>query len=319
MKLSPRELAVALVSGAVITVAAVFAFNGVAPRTHETPFPQNGVPVASVPAEDFPATAGTPLFPALDALPPPPEPIAEPVPAEPIPAQSVPARAAAPVKAPRPAIKSFSCAGQICIDADSGEILSARNEYKQHQPASVTKLMTIFLVLDAVDAGKLQLDDPVIASRRAQDMGGTQVNLAAGEIHSVDDLLYALMLQSANDAAVALAEKVSGSVENFVDAMNAKARELALTRTTFSTPHGLPMSKKERPAGEKFFAKTASALSRFPWATTTLCSALFPVATDSKPVGQTPARPSLRPLRAEIGASSPSCSAESFPARQKAP
>ncbi len=251
MKLSPRELAVALVSGAVITVAAVFAFNGVAPRTHETPFPQNNVPVASVPAEDFPATAGTPLFPALDALPPPPEPIAEPVAAEPVPAKSVPARTAAPVKAPRPAIKSFSCAGQICIDADSGEVLSARNEYKQHQPASVTKLMTIFLVLDAVDAGKLQLDDPVIASRRAQDMGGTQVNLAAGEIHSVDDLLYALMLQSANDAAVALAEKVSGSVENFVDAMNAKARELALTRTTFSTPHGLPMSKKERAAGKR--------------------------------------------------------------------
>ncbi len=242
MKLTPRELAAALISGAVITVAVVFAFNGIAPHAHENAFPQK-LPATSVPGEKSPAPAGTPTLPQLDALPPLPEP-------EPPAEENVPVPAAAPVKAPRPAMKSFSCAGQICIDADSGEVLSAHNEYVRHPPASVTKLMTIFLVLDAVDAGKLRLDDPVIASRRAQDMGGTQVNLAEGEIHTVDELLYALMLQSANDAAVALAEKVSGSVEKFVEAMNAKAHELALTQTAFSTPHGLPMSKKERAAGK---------------------------------------------------------------------
>ena len=111
--------------------------------------------------------------------------------------------------------------------------------------------MTIFVVLDAVDAGEISLSTPVVASRRAQDMGGTQVYLAEGEVNSADDLLYALMLQSANDAAVALAEAVAGSTENFVARMNAKARELGMTRTEFSTPHGLPVSRRERAQGKQ--------------------------------------------------------------------
>lgn len=166
------------------------------------------------------------------------------------------------VKAPRPAMKKFSCAGQICIDADTGKVLSARNANVPHPPASVTKLMTIFVVLDAVKDGKIGLSDSVKASLRAQNMGGTQVHLAAGEVNTVDDLLYALMLQSANDAAVALAEKVSGNVETFVDAMNAKARDLGLTQTKFSTPHGLPVSKQERKAGKRPDMTTASDLAQ---------------------------------------------------------
>lgn len=173
-----------------------------------------------------------------------------------------PPRSRVPVKAPRPAIKKFSCVGQICIDAESGEVLSARNADVRHPPASVTKLMTLFLVLDAVKTGKIELSTPVKASLRAQQMGGTQVHLAAGEINSVDDLLYALMLQSANDAAVALAEAISGNVEDFVVRMNAKARELGLKNTEFSTPHGLPVSKKERATGKKQDMTTAADLAK---------------------------------------------------------
>ncbi|MGN0860676.1 MAG: D-alanyl-D-alanine carboxypeptidase family protein [Candidatus Spyradosoma sp.] len=248
MKLRPQEILAASVAAAVLTVAFVFAFNGAAAPS--SPSPAGTSATTLLPAASAPAVpAGEEPLPEIAPLPPAPPP--EPEPARPaVPATKAPAPAAASVKPPRPAVKAFSCAGQICIDADTGEVLSARNEHVRHPPASVTKLMTIFLVLDAVEAGELRLSSPVVASRRAQDMGGTQVNLAEGETHTVDDLLYALMLQSANDAAVALAEKVSGSVENFVERMNAKARELGMTRTAFSTPHGLPMSKKEKAAGK---------------------------------------------------------------------
>lgn len=176
--------------------------------------------------------------------------------------QNLPILAKSPAKAPRPAQKNFNCVGQICIDADTGEILSARNARIQHPPASVTKLMTIYIVLDAIASGKLNRGSLVTASQRAQNMGGTQVYLAKGEVNSVDDLLYALMLQSANDAAIALAEKVSGSVEEFVAQMNEKAKTLGLTRTVFSTPHGLPVSRKERAAGKKPDMSSAEDLAK---------------------------------------------------------
>lgn len=175
------------------------------------------------------------------------------VPASAVPApKNVPARLAqTPAKAPRPAMKSFKAVGQICIDADTGKVLSEQNANVRHPPASVTKLMTIFVVLDAVKAGKIRLSTPVVASRNAQETGGTQVYLAEGEVNTVEDLLFALMLQSANDAAVALAERVGGNVENFVAMMNAKAAALGLTRTKYSTPHGLPVSKKDAAAGKQ--------------------------------------------------------------------
>lgn len=255
MKLRPSELIVAGIAFAAVLVAVLFAFDGVFAAV---PAGKNGAAAAvpvEVPAEGVPAEA-VPAFPSL------PEEIADPfpefaapengisaAPAAPLPLSPVPAKSAA--KAPPRAAKNFSCAGQICIDADTGETLSARGEYVRHPPASVTKLMTIFLVLDAADAGTLSLKSPVTASRRAQETGGTQVYLAAGEVCTVEELLYALMLQSANDAAVALAEKVGGSVEEFVVQMNRKARELGLSRTKFSTPHGLPVSKAERAAGRQ--------------------------------------------------------------------
>ena len=261
MKLRVKEYVVLAVALAAVVFAFVFAFNGSSAGSDFVE--KKSVPAEAVPASVFGEveSGGVELPPELSlkteiSLAGEPSaidlsvPTAEPV----VPASGsvkpAPALTVVPVKAPRPAMKNFSCAGQICIDAETGKILSGRNANVRHPPASVTKLMTIFLVLDAVKAGKIELSTPVKASRRAQNMGGTQVHLAAGEVNSVDDLLYALMLQSANDAAVALAEKVSGSVEDFVVAMNAKARELGLNNTKFSTPHGLPVSKKERAAGK---------------------------------------------------------------------
>lgn len=287
MKLRFEEIVIAFFAFAVVLVAFVFAFNGAAARD----FAETAA--ASVPAKAEPSGTrteretdfseekklprenpfaldfdfGETTVPAADS-PVPAEPAAaadSPVPAADSPAAagtSAPAPASRPAKAPRPAMKNFSCAGQICIDADTGKVLSSRNADVRHPPASVTKLMTIFLVLDAVDAGTLRLTTPIVASRRAQDTGGTQVYLAEGEVNSTEELLYALMLQSANDAAVALAEKVGGSVEEFVAMMNRKARELGMTRTEFSTPHGLPISKKERAAGKQPDMTSASDLAK---------------------------------------------------------
>lgn len=277
MKLRFEEIVVAFIAFAVVLVAFVFAFNGAAAR--DSVGPAASVPAKTEPAgtrtereTDFSGEKKSPrenpfdlnfdfretTVPADSSVP------AEPAAAAPVPAAgtSEPALASRPAKAPRPAMKNFSCAGQICIDADTGKVLSSRNADVRHPPASVTKLMTIFLVLDAVDAGTLRLTTPIAASRRAQDTGGTQVYLAEGEVNSTEDLLYALMLQSANDAAVALAEKVGGSVEEFVAMMNRKARELGMTRTEFSTPHGLPISKKERAAGKQPDMTSASDLAK---------------------------------------------------------
>ena len=273
MKLRPKEILVTLAASATVLVAFLFALNGAAAGADsEIPARSNAKNVRSADAEatdvaKAPAAASVPESaapsePTKTSRAPAPSVQTEPVPAapskpvpaapsEPVPAAAAPQLASKPAKAPRPAMKSFYCAGQICIDADTGAVLSEHNSLVRHPPASVTKLMTIFLVLDAVDAGTIRLSTPVVASRNAQETGGTQVYLAEGEVNTVEDLLYALMLQSANDAAVALAEHVGGSVENFVAEMNRKAAELGLSRTKFSTPHGLPISKKDSAAGKK--------------------------------------------------------------------
>lgn len=267
-----KEYIVFGIAAAAVLVAFLFAFNGVSAEDKNEEKPARSVPAEAsaeigdedlsetelISPEELEALLASSYFAAKTEAP------AANIPAGSVPAATgtAPKLARVPAKAPRPAIKKFSCAGQICIDADSGEVLSARNADVRHPPASVTKLMTLFVTLDAVKAGKIELSTPVKASLRAQQMGGTQVHLAAGEVHSVDDLLYALMLQSANDAAVALAEAICGNVEDFVVVMNAKARELGLKNTVFSTPHGLPVSKKDRAAGKKPDMTTAADLAK---------------------------------------------------------
>jgi D-alanyl-D-alanine carboxypeptidase (penicillin-binding protein 5/6) len=133
--------------------------------------------------------------------------------------------------------------GAIVIDDASGRVLFEDNADARGYPASVTKLMTFLVVMDRVHGGQLKLETPITVSAEASRTGGSQVYLKQGEVFTVDELLYALMIQSANDAAVALAVHVAGSKEAFVELMNTKARDLGLTHTTFHSPHGLPPGK----------------------------------------------------------------------------
>lgn len=165
-------------------------------------------------------------------------------------------------KAPRKTLSIFRSAGEICVDAETGKMLAGTNIRRQCPPASVTKIMTLYLVLEALEAGKISLNDTVLASKRAYGMGGTQLNLDVDEPCRIEDLIYGLMLQSANDAAVVLAETLCGNVEDFVADMNKKAEELGLSNTRFATPHGLPPSSRERNAGKRADMTTAEDLAK---------------------------------------------------------
>lgn len=138
--------------------------------------------------------------------------------------------------------------GAMVMDAWTGAVLFEEGADRPVYPASVTKLMDMYIVLEAIHQGRLSPGDMVRVDREAESMGGTQVYLAAGESFPVEELLYALMIQSANDAAMALAKHVSGTKEAFVGLMNQKARELGLSSVAyFQSPHGLPPDANRRP------------------------------------------------------------------------
>ena len=153
----------------------------------------------------------------------------------PLPARAAEAPAANPAGAP-----VVDAGAAVLMEKETGTILCAQNAHDKLEPASVTKVMTLLLVLEAVDDGRLALDDMVTASARAASMGGSQVYLREGEQMSVDDLLKAVAVVSGNDAAVALAEHLAGSEEAFVALMNQRAAELGMADTCFVNCTGLP-------------------------------------------------------------------------------
>ena len=127
----------------------------------------------------------------------------------------------------------------LLMEKTTGQILYAQNEHDALPPASVTKIMTVLLTMEAIDSGRIALDDMVTVSAYAAGMGGSQVFLAEGEQMSVDDLLKAVCVSSGNDAAVALAEHVAGVTELFVEQMNNRTRELGMKDTHFVNCTGL--------------------------------------------------------------------------------
>ena len=127
----------------------------------------------------------------------------------------------------------------LLMEKTTGQILFAQNEHEKLEPASVTKIMTLLLTMDAVDSGALAYDDVVTVSANAAGMGGSQVFLAEGEQITVEELLKCVCVSSGNDAAVALAEKVAGVTELFVEQMNNRARGLGMDDTHFVNPTGL--------------------------------------------------------------------------------
>ena len=128
----------------------------------------------------------------------------------------------------------------VLMEKETGTILYEQNPHDKLEPASVTKVMTLLLVLEAVDDGRLALDDMVSVSAHAASMGGSQVYLKEVEQMSVDDMLKAVAVVSGNDAAVALAEHLAGSEEAFVSLMNQRAAELGMADTCFVNCTGLP-------------------------------------------------------------------------------
>jgi serine-type D-Ala-D-Ala carboxypeptidase (penicillin-binding protein 5/6) len=135
----------------------------------------------------------------------------------------------------------------LVVDADTGKVLFADHAEVAAYPASVLKLMNLLVILDRIKAGSLRLDEMVPVTTEAAKTGGSQVYLDPKEQFSIEELLYALMVQSANDAAVALASHVAGSKEGFVALMNQKAAELGMKNTRFYSVHGLPPSEGQKP------------------------------------------------------------------------
>ena len=128
----------------------------------------------------------------------------------------------------------------ILIEQSSGSVLFEKNADEKREIASVTKVMTALLLMEKIDSGEIKYTDMIVTSENAEAMGGSQIFLEVGEEMSVDDMLKALMIASGNDAAVAIAEHVSGSVDEFVNLMNKKAKELGMKNTRFANPNGLP-------------------------------------------------------------------------------
>ncbi len=133
----------------------------------------------------------------------------------------------------------LDCISAVLMDSETGTVLYSKNGDEALPPASVTKVMTLLLVMEAIDAGKLSLNDTLQVSENAASMGGSQVFLEAGEQMSVEDLIKSVVISSANDAAVTLAEAVAGSETGFIAMMNERASSLGLRNTNFENATGL--------------------------------------------------------------------------------
>ena len=137
------------------------------------------------------------------------------------------------------AAPEINCKSALLMEQSTGQILFEHNSREALPPASVTKVMTMLLTMEAIDGGNLKYDDIVIASERAKSMGGSTIFLDAGESMSVHDLLKGIAVASGNDACVAIGEHIAGSESGFVDLMNNRARELGMKDTNFVNTNGL--------------------------------------------------------------------------------
>ena len=172
---------------------------------------------------------------------------------------------AARQKPTRPANEAAVCRykGFIVLDATTGNILMEDNPDVLSPPASMTKLMTFAVLADRIQSGAIALDTPIRIDRSDMDMGGTQVYLDERETFSVEELIYAMMIQSANDAAHALARASAGSVPVFIQLMNAKAKEIGMTHTIFRTPHGLTSERQSISEGDLTTPRDFALLCRY--------------------------------------------------------
>ena len=128
----------------------------------------------------------------------------------------------------------------LLVEPVSGTVLYEKNSEEKFAPASVTKIMTMLLAIEAVDNGNITLNDKIVCSENAKNMGGSTMLLDTGEVRTVEEILKGIAIASGNDAAVAMAEFLGGSVDNFVSIMNKRAKELGMVNTNFKNCNGLP-------------------------------------------------------------------------------
>ncbi|MES5928396.1 serine-type D-Ala-D-Ala carboxypeptidase DacF [Bacillus mycoides] len=150
----------------------------------------------------------------------------------------------------------------IVIEQDTGKVLFDKNPNEKLPPASMTKIMTMLLIMEQVEKGKLKLNDKVRASEHAASMGGSQIFLEPGEEMTVNEMLKGIAIASGNDASVAVAEHIAGSEEGFVNMMNKKAKDLGLKNTHFQNPTGLPAKDHYSTAND--MAIMAKELMKYP-------------------------------------------------------
>lgn len=158
----------------------------------------------------------------------------------------------------------LDCKSAILIEASTGKVLYEQNADEALPPASVTKVMTLLLVMEAIEAGKIKYSDTVRASANACSMGGSQIFLEENEEMSVEDLIKSVVIASANDAAVALAEYVVGTEEAFVKQMNEKARALGMKNTNFENTNGLDDTAKNHFTSARDIAIMSRELIKYP-------------------------------------------------------
>ena len=174
-------------------------------------------------------------------------------------------RRASEQKAPHAADAETYRAG-VLIDADTGGVLFEKNPHLKAPPTSMTKMMLILLVAERVRDGSLHWDDPIATSAWASKIGGSQVYLKQGEVFPLSEMMQAIVIHSANDASVAVAEAVAGSSEAFVDLMNERAQQLGMKDTVYHSVHGLPPGKGQQPdmSSAADLATLARQLVKFP-------------------------------------------------------
>ena len=172
------------------------------------------------------------------------------------------ATAASAAVPPQTAHRRSPYVGAIALDAITGRVLLSDAAERECYPASCTKLMTARLLLKAVAAGSVSLEDSLVQSKRSSREEPSKIDLAVGEKISVDNALKALMVKSANDVAVMIAERVGGTVEGFVGMMNAEARRLGMNGTTFASPNGLPPPRGSKRGFDRSTARDMAILGR---------------------------------------------------------
>ena len=156
--------------------------------------------------------------------------------------------------------KGYSAA--YMIETSSKRVLLAENADVMLPTASMAKMMTCLIAMEEIKAGRLKLDTPVTISAFVSHMGGSRIYAKQGQVFPMQTLLLATMVQSANDAATAIAEQIAGNEQNFAELMNARAKQLGMTHSIFYDPHGLPNSKDPKAivAAQSKFAASASSL-----------------------------------------------------------